>query len=92
MSQYDEFGFDENGIHKKTGTKYDEEWFMKDGFDCTHHDREGYDRRGYDRQGYDRQGFSEVGFDRHGYDREGFNRAGWRRFGTEQERPSRYND
>ena len=41
---YDRRGFDENGIHKETGTKYD---------------LEGYTRSGYNRQGYNREGYSK---------------------------------
>jgi len=38
--------FDENGIHKGTGTRYDENGY----------DQEGYDERGFNKDGYDKDG------------------------------------
>lgn len=43
---YDQNGFDTNGIHKDTGTIYDQD---------------GYDKTGYDIDGYDKDGFNMEG-------------------------------
>jgi hypothetical protein len=57
--------FDENGIHKGTGTRYD---------------KNGYDKDGYDKDGYDKDGINKstgMSFDWNGIDKDGFN-ASWK--------------
>lgn len=81
-----ESGFDSNGIHKETGTKYDPEGYDVRGFDETGVDREGFDRNGLGTDYRDREGYSRYGYDKEGYDRRGFNRDGIHRNGT------RYNE
>ena len=56
FSRRDKYGFDKNGMHKATGTR-----FNKDGFD-----KEGYDKEGYDKEGYDKYGYNKNGFDKDG--------------------------
>lgn len=66
--EYDGRGFDKNGIHKITKTKYDDygydkNWIDKKGFDWkgihvetgTEYDLEGYDKEEYDRYGFNKE-------------------------------------
>ena len=58
--------FDQNGIHRGTGTRYD---------------KEGYDKKGYDKNGFDRNGYDIEGYDKEGYDKEGVHcetKVGWK--------------
>ena len=94
---YDDYGFDSEGIHRETGTKYDPRGFDQSGhqedgsefdsagltIDRSKYDRDGFDIQGYDRDGYDRNGFDIQGYDRDGYDRNGFNQVQNHRNGTE---------
>ena len=48
--------FDQNGIHRGTGTRYDKEGYDKKGLDKNGFDRNGYDIEGYDKEGYDKEG------------------------------------
>lgn len=89
--KYDRRGFDENGIHKDTGTEYDPEGYDKYGFDDIGVDREGFDRDGYGTDERDRYGYDREGYDQHGYDIRGFDHDGIHRdTGTEYNR-SGYN-
>lgn len=74
---YDEYGFDENGIHRDTGTPFDplgwdRDWIHRDtGTEFhprTHRTFEGdlYDVNGYDHEGYDSEGYDSDGEDRSG--------------------------
>lgn len=58
--EYDENGFDSNGIHIETGKKYDTEGYNK----------EGYDKEGFNRKGYHRS--TRLHYNTKGYDRKGF--------------------
>ena len=64
----DSWGFNREGIHKKTGISFDQNGYDKGGYD-----KEGYDRYGYDKEGYDKEGYDKKGYDREGFDRKGFN-------------------
>lgn len=44
MDGNDQVEFDEEGIHKVTGTKYDEEGYDYEGLDNDKHDKNGRDR------------------------------------------------
>lgn len=88
---YDEYGFNEHGIHRETGEPYDEDGFDSDGehrdtgtvFHPTTHltrdghrrDEEGYDWRGYDREGYNREGYDSDGYNADGEDEHGNTRC-----------------
>ena len=61
---YDKDGFNEKGIHRDTGDKYNLKGF----------DKYGYDRDGYNEYGYDWHGYNRDGYDRDGYDWQGYNR------------------
>lgn len=79
--KYNKKGFDADGIHKDTGTKYNPDGYDIDGFSADGRDRAGYDRDGYDIKGFDRSGVDKEGFDRRGFgtdwrDREGYNIIG----------------
>jgi len=82
--------FNEDGIHKITGTRYNElgydvEGYREDGYDHDGYDREGFNRRGRDREGYDREGFNVSGFNREGYDKEGYDKDGFSPEGIHKE-------
>ena len=51
--------FDENGIHKGTGTKYDPDGYDKDGYDQFGYNKDGYDRNGIDKDGIDKDGIAK---------------------------------
>ena len=56
---FDEEGFDEGGLHKDTGTKYNFEGFDKEGFDEEDFDKEGLHKdtkNKYDPNGFDKEG------------------------------------
>ncbi len=98
-SEYNEFGFNSEGIHRN-GTRYDDEGYGADGFDEIGVDREGFDREGFGTDGRDREGFDRLGLnaekydregrygvghrDAEGYDRYGFNRRGYDREGFDR--------
>lgn len=44
-----------DGINQRTGTKYDEEWYMKNGFNMY-----GYNKSWYDRFGFDENGIHNI--------------------------------
>ena len=69
--RYNQDGWDVNGYHKDTGTKYD-----LNGYDMNGYDVNGFDVNGYDVNGYDVNGFDANGFDVNGLNSAGFNRAG----------------
>ncbi len=70
--------FDANGIHKVTGTCYDEKGYSEDFY----YDEDGYDEDGYDKDGYDKDGYDRMGYDRDGYDRDGYDCYGRYRDGN----------
>ena len=74
--EFNEKGFNADGIHRETGTKYDPEGYDADGFDNTGVDREGFDRGGFGTDFRDREGYDVFGYDISGLDRNGFDRAG----------------
>lgn len=74
---YDENGFNKHGIHRDTGTNYDNEGYSKKGYDRDGYDRRGFNQEGYNREGYDRQGFNKNGYDKDGYNAEGYNSRGF---------------
>ncbi|TWO99202.1 hypothetical protein EUA79_01225 [TM7 phylum sp. oral taxon 351] len=72
--EYNEFGFDRNGVHKN-GTRFD-----NDGYNIWGRDRFGFDRNGiciYNKKEYDLSGYNQEGYNSEGYDREGFGRDGF---------------
>jgi len=60
---------------------FDAEGYDRQGFNQAGFDKEGFDRQGFDKEGLDREGFNKAGFDTEGYDREGFNKEGFDREG-----------
>ena len=52
------------GLHKITGTLYDEEGYNRNNFN----------KEGYHKLGYNNNGYNNLGYDIYGYDSEGFNR------------------
>ena len=84
--EYNEFGFDGNGVHKN-GTRFDEEGYDKGGRDRRGYDRLGFDKEGYNIFGYnkerrDRDGYDGLGFDKEGYNKSGFDSNGVHKNGT----------
>lgn len=84
--EYNEFGFDGNGVHKN-GTRFDEEGYDKGGRDRRGYDRLGFDKEGYNISGYnkerrDRDGYDGLGFDKEGYNKSGFDSNGVHKNGT----------
>ena len=79
---FDKEGFDESGINKYTGTKYNFNGFDKEGFDesginkytGTKYNFNGFDKEGFDKYNFDKKGLNKVtknkydpnGFDKHG--------------------------
>jgi len=59
-------GFNANGIHKDTGTK-----FNLDGYDNAGFNSDGYDINGYNNLGYDVDGYNLDGYNLDGFDRDG---------------------
>ena len=79
---YNEEGFNSWGIHKVTGTKYDENGYDSEGYYGGRYDRKGFDRRGihkdthrrYNQEGFDVKGIHKATgtrYNENGYDREG---------------------
>ena len=99
MKAYDKFGFDENGINKYTGTKYDVKGFNKNGYTHDGFDRKGinkdtgtkYDKDGYNILGYDKDGYNRKGYDKDGYNRKGFAHDGFHRDTGTKFDPEGYN-
>lgn len=89
--EYDDYGFDDNGIHRDTGTRYDPNGFDTCGLhsvtgtefsnttcatrDGEYRDSEGYDYGGFDADGYDRDGYDSDGYDQYGQDSSGNSRC-----------------
>ena len=67
--KFDVYGFDNSGLHKETGTKYNPNGF---GRDFKHKDTgtkfgvDGFDMYGYDAEGYNREGYNAKHFNRNG--------------------------
>ena len=71
------FTFGIDGIHKVTGTEYNERGFNVDGIHKvtnTLFDPNGFDKDGFDEDGFDEDGFGRDGFDENGWNRDGFGR------------------
>ena len=77
------------GLNVKTGTKYNEEGYDRNGYNEDGYDKEGYDRIGYNKEGYNREGwniqfinketgtkYDKNGKDIYGRDKNGFNWTG----------------
>ena len=74
------YGFYRDGIHEKTGTRFNEKGYDKDGYDKdgfnkdrihqktgTRFNEKGYDKDGYDKNGYDKNGnLKKIGVQFHG--------------------------
>lgn len=92
--QYDDNGFSHNtGLHRDTGTPFNEAGFNEAGFNADGYDCDGYDPNGWDEDGLHRDTGTEFhprtsrtlegglydseGFDRNGWDSEGYNREGY---------------
>ena len=72
------FTFGIDGIHKVTGTEYNERGFNVDGI----HKVTGTQyNAGFDKDGFGRDGFDDLGFGRDGFDENGWNRDGFARGG-----------
>ena len=72
------FTFGIDGIHKVTGTEYNERGFNVDGI----HKVTGTQyNAGFDKDGFGRDGFDDIGFGRDGFDENGWNRDGFARGG-----------
>ena len=72
------FTFGIDGIHKVTGTEYNERGFNVDGIHKvtgTQYNA-GFDKDGFGRDGFDDLGFGRDGFDENGWNRDGFGRNG----------------
>lgn len=85
--EYNEFGFDGNGVHKN-GTRFDEEGYGADGFNQKGYNRAGYDREGLDRNGFNKKGihnFTNTRYDVNGYNKDGYNRDGFDRGGHDRD-------
>ena len=85
--EYNEFGFDGNGVHKN-GTRFDEEGYGADGFNQKGYNRAGYDREGLDRNGFNKKGihnFTNTRYDVNGYNKDGYNRDGFDRGGYDRD-------
>ena len=97
----DKDGFDEDGIHKVTGTKFDESGYDIRGYDRAGFNIDGIHQRtrtrfslsGFDKQGYDKTKFNIYGiykdtgtpYDSDGYDRYGYNELGYDKNGYNEE-------
>jgi ATP-dependent Lon protease len=79
--EYNSNEFNDLGIHKDTGTKYNPAGLDRDGLNENGFDAYGYDRDGYNIEGYDRNNFDRAGNDketgskhnRYGFDKYGMN-------------------
>ena len=106
-NQYDSNGFNYYGIHRDTGTEYDEQGYDINGFDdCGiyktggFYDEEGYNRLGYNENGWNRDGIYETtgtiydsdGYKIDGYNEEGYNRGGWNKEGIHKDTKTIYNE
>ena len=100
---YNKKGFSFSGIHKDTGTEYDQDGYNEKGYDKDGYNREGYDKDGYDREGYDKKGSDRRGFNREGlnifigekynrlgYDKDGYDRRGFDDVGIHRETGTKY--
>ncbi|PIR39511.1 MAG: hypothetical protein COV35_03075 [Alphaproteobacteria bacterium CG11_big_fil_rev_8_21_14_0_20_39_49] len=87
---FDANNFDQNAIHKETGTPYDQNGFDINGYDINGFDVNGFNQFGFDingihrdtgtpfaPDGYDQNGFDIAGFDRNGFDINGFDANGF---------------
>lgn len=97
--EYDERGFDENGIHRDTGTEYGPDGFNSEGYDENGYDSDGWNEdnlhrdtdtefhpstdRTRDGAYYDSEGYDVHGRDEDGYDRDGYDGDGYDRDGTD---------
>ena len=95
---YGKKGFDREGKHRETGTKYNPEGYNQFGYDKDDYDKNGfniygehrktgtkYNPEGYDRYGYDREGYDKNGYDEKGKDREGYDKNGFDKKGYNRE-------
>lgn len=82
--EYDDYGFDPDGVHRETGTAHDPNGFDVDGI----HQATGTpfrpqypyltrDGGRYDDEGYNHRGLNSEGYDREGYDSSGYNEEGY---------------
>lgn len=58
--EWDENGFNEKGLHIKTGTQYDDKGFDKDGYNKWGYNKDALDREGYDRRGFNKYGIHKI--------------------------------
>jgi len=80
--EFDEYGFDQFGLHKDTGTESCLGGFNKAGIHeetTTKYGPDSYDRDGWDKDGYGRDGYCKDGWDKDGYGRDGYCKDGWHR-------------
>ena len=86
-------GFNDMGIHKETGTRFDPE-----GYDIFGYDKDGYKKNGFNfnlinkdtKDKYDPDGFDAWGYDKDGYDRDGYNRKGFNKEGIHKTTRKKY--
>ena len=106
--QYDSNGFNYYGIHRDTGTEYDEQGYDRNGFDdCGKHkitgdfyDEQGYNNRGFNEDGWDRDGIYKAtgtiydfnGYKVDGYNEEGYDREGFDKEGIHKDTKTMYNE
>lgn len=85
---YYESGFNDDLIHKDTGTEYDQAGY----------NHMGYNSRGYDKRGHDKSGFNEEGihwktgtnYTKSGYDKDGYRKDGFNKIGIHRETGTKF--
>ncbi len=104
---FNEYGWNINGINKKTNSEFDENgydqngwnelgWNIEDKNKHTHSmfDKEGYNRLGFDKNGWNINGINQLtktSFDEYGYDVNGWNEADWNKKGINKYTHNKYN-
>ncbi len=88
---YNKYGFNKDGIHKDTSTKWNLKGVDKEGLYVYGYSKDkkyvrygflggfysGYDKEGYSFRGFDKNGYNRSGYNRSGYDKDGYNKDGW---------------
>ncbi len=71
-SNLDDKGFNPEGIHNVTKTKFNPEGYNKYGYN-----KDGYNKDGFDYYGYNKYGFNRAGYNKDGYNKDGFDKYGF---------------
>ncbi len=82
MEKIDAQGFNPQGIHHITKTRYDTNGFSREGYNA-----EGYNHEGYNKDGFNQSGFNKAGYDENGFNKEGYNHLGLDRNGKAKPAP-----